>query len=260
MNWFNLAGVCRRWIIGLGIACVLAGHIAAAEETNGPLPTASAFGTNNAGAWLYPPNESVLTNESVQIIAVCPKDAKASIILLDGRPIPMRWVGFAMGWPKKTIRSAGPPVRTASPRLNDKSKVALLLSVAKLDTGAHELVFEGITNRVFQSRAYPDAQAPKNMALFSPHPSPDAGKPIDCSACHEPGGTAPETPLGRVKMPDRCTTCHQLVDLRLAHSHVMEPLGKCSMCHDPHGSNRPNLLLDDRAKLCVQCHEAGHFK
>ncbi len=66
--------------------------------------------------------------------------------------------------------------------------------------------------------------------------------------------------LGGVKTPEACHACHAEADLQLKHSHIMDMLSRCWTCHDPHGSTRPKLLVDEKKKLCSRCHEAGHSK
>ncbi len=220
---------------------------------------APSEGTN---AWspLYPRADAIVTNEWVQLMAVCPVGTKSVDLLWDGKPVVAQIQEFSPAWPKKfkTV-SSKPPVRTENPVLDDKSKIAVVQAVVPLEVGAHVWTINGLTNHVSRFEALPTSAA-SNALSFS-HPGSDKnGKPLECAACHEAASAGSQAKLGRVKMPDRCQTCHDPVDLRLAHSHVMEPLAKCSLCHDPHGAPQPKLLLAEPAKLCVQCHEAGHFK
>jgi predicted CXXCH cytochrome family protein len=210
---------------------------------------------------LYPPTGGILTNEWITVTGVCAKDSAPASLLLDGQPVSLRQLEFASGWPKKFKTSTHQPIRFVMPWLDDKSKIALAVATLHLTPGNHELALGARTNRLTRVTAFGADSEAKTNDYFLPHPSMDAaGKPMECTTCHESGGSASETKLGRVKLPDRCGQCHQSVDLRLAHSHVMEPLAKCSMCHDPHGTRHPKLLIAEPAKLCVQCHEAGHFK
>jgi predicted CXXCH cytochrome family protein len=54
-----------------------------------------------------------------------------------------------------------------------------------------------------------------------------------------------------------CGNCHDLKEKAVGHQPVQE--GKCTACHDPHGSDRKAMLVADPAKLCAGCHEQGDF-
>jgi len=217
-------------------------------------------GGTNVWSPLYPRCDAIVTNEWVQLMAVCPSGTKYVEFLWDGKPVNAQIQEFSPAWPKKFKPvSSKPSVRVENPVLDDKSKVAVVQVVVPLAAGTHVWRINGLTNRLTRVNALPSGAA--TNALCFAHPGSDkSGKPMECAACHETAPAGSDAKLGRVKLPDRCHTCHDPVDLRLAHSHVMEPLAKCSLCHDPHGAPQPKLLMAEPAKLCVQCHEAGHFK
>ncbi|HKB13904.1 MAG TPA: cytochrome c3 family protein [Vicinamibacterales bacterium] len=91
-------------------------------------------------------------------------------------------------------------------------------------------------------------------------------KPVasgDCAACH----TVDETP-GRRRIALKngaakgdttalCVSCHQENGERLkqAHRHAPVAAGQCTACHNPHGSDYPFQLADERNRTCVRCHE-----
>jgi predicted CXXCH cytochrome family protein len=86
------------------------------------------------------------------------------------------------------------------------------------------------------------------------HPITETG----CEFCHASNG---EKHPGKKKgfefkstYPDMCTMCHDSKNtMSSVHSPVEE--GDCSVCHDPHSSSHPSLILDlfsDNA--CLDCH------
>ena len=246
-----------RWIFGmLGLVAVLGFGTGvptggAADEARPAIPPAAAL--------LYPPADGVVTNDTVQIVGVVLTGQTNLTLSLDGQPLLTERYTFARNWPKKNLPATNQPLSATTRLLDDKAKVFLTLGASTLTPGPHLLVFAGVTNRLLRLAPGPDGEASKKGPIFRPHPSPnDSAKPVACATCHEVDATTSR--LGRARMPDSCTGCHTPVDLRLIHSHVMEPLAKCTLCHDPHGSTRPSLLRDDKARLCIQCHEAGHFR
>lgn len=238
------------WVVVLACGTAVASG-GAAEEARPVVPAAAAL--------LYPPADAVLTNDTVQILGVMLTGQTNPTLSLDGQPIETERYTFARNWPKKYLPATNQPPSAVARLLDDKAKVSLALASSTLSPGAHLLVFAGVTNRLVRLPPGPAGEASKKGAIFRPHPSPnDPAKPVACATCHEVDQAASR--LGRARMPDSCIGCHTPVDLRLIHSHVMEPLAKCTLCHDPHGSARASLLRDDKARLCTQCHEAGHFR
>jgi len=84
----------------------------------------------------------------------------------------------------------------------------------------------------------------------------------DCAACH----TLDSTP-GRRRISIKnaaptgdttalCVSCHQDTAERLnqAHRHAPVAAGKCTACHDPHGSEFRYQLADESNRACVRCH------
>lgn len=71
-----------------------------------------------------------------------------------------------------------------------------------------------------------------------------------CNACHLRGG-------GQLIMPveDLCLNCHNL-NIRKMHIHGPVASGGCIICHNPHGSGRPFLLVDEPRTFCFYCHDA----
>ncbi len=65
-------------------------------------------------------------------------------------------------------------------------------------------------------------------------------------------------PTMRKPMRTLCFTCHELAPRKWAHAPAVA--GACNLCHDPHNSPYPALLLRaDQKELCGQCHEGETF-
>lgn len=88
----------------------------------------------------------------------------------------------------------------------------------------------------------------------------------DCASCHvqrvkeHPQKGAKSFELS-AKGGALCKECHEGIGKkRFLHAPVKD--GDCVACHKPHGSNERYLLDvgDDRAPLCLNCHEAAPFK
>jgi len=77
----------------------------------------------------------------------------------------------------------------------------------------------------------------------------------DCTACHvlvgDPKAHKFEYPVAKEQL---CLKCHQLPVEKHGHKPVAE--GRCTECHDPHGSqHKAQLLGDPNRDLCVRCHK-----
>ena len=78
---------------------------------------------------------------------------------------------------------------------------------------------------------------------------------MNCTACHNPHGrdvhTTVQMPMGRVN--ETCAQCHRAQ----ARPHVFEHEALregCVICHDPHGSINPKMLVQRDNNLCLKCH------
>jgi predicted CXXCH cytochrome family protein len=103
------------------------------------------------------------------------------------------------------------------------------------------------------------APAPAPPAAAGAAPAPASGgtahEPYaarQCDACHDARAAN-----GLVAPRDRlCFECHDPVPER-AFVHGPLVAGGCLLCHDPHSSPYPRLLLDAAAGSCLDCHERG---
>jgi len=86
----------------------------------------------------------------------------------------------------------------------------------------------------------------------------------DCAACHlvdnTPGRRRVGLKSGAAAGGDTtalCVSCHQEngEQLKQAHRHAPVAAGRCTACHDPHGSPYRFQLADEGNRACVRCHE-----
>ena len=71
-----------------------------------------------------------------------------------------------------------------------------------------------------------------------------------CDACHERGATN-----ALVAPPDElCSRCHT-IPLDKTYMHGPLTSGGCLVCHEPHDSRYPSLLVSDSGTFCLKCHD-----
>ncbi len=81
---------------------------------------------------------------------------------------------------------------------------------------------------------------------------------VGCSDCHGSHGGLGDKLLARPTLNQTCYTCHaeKRGPLLWEHAPVSED---CGLCHTPHGSIHPALLVKRGPLLCQQCHsQNGH--
>jgi DmsE family decaheme c-type cytochrome len=79
-----------------------------------------------------------------------------------------------------------------------------------------------------------------------------------CTDCHAPHGTADGSGLVEGDGNDTCYSCHaeKRGPMLWEHAPVSED---CALCHNPHGSVNPAMLVQRPPLLCQSCHSsAGH--
>jgi len=71
-----------------------------------------------------------------------------------------------------------------------------------------------------------------------------------CSGCHDTArGNALVVPGDQL-----CSRCHTLaLSKKFIHGPLMA--GGCLLCHDPHRSRYPYLLVAESAAFCIRCHD-----
>ncbi len=79
----------------------------------------------------------------------------------------------------------------------------------------------------------------------------------NCTSCHEAIGSHQPPGKGDFRLiatgADLCAQCH---DSMLGDGRDHEPvkMGRCTYCHDVHGSENPSQLVKPLVKLCLKCH------
>jgi DmsE family decaheme c-type cytochrome len=84
----------------------------------------------------------------------------------------------------------------------------------------------------------------------SHHPVPEGQ--MACTSCHDVHN---DNPKGLIKTStnDTCYTCHMEKRGPFVHEH--QPVAEdCGICHQPHGTTTPSLLVQRAPLLCQQCH------
>ena len=69
-----------------------------------------------------------------------------------------------------------------------------------------------------------------------------------CNGCHERGSNKLLLPI-----EDLCFQCHTL-NIRKKYIHGPLASGGCKICHSPHGSIYPFLLISEPKRFCLHCH------
>jgi predicted CXXCH cytochrome family protein len=170
-----------------------------------------------APAIFRPTDKSVLPNGNLSFVARIVGSGK---LLVDGKPAP-----------------------AASPAPN------ALMATLKLTPGEHQLTLEsnGTTQtvKVFVAGA---GQPPAGFETFRAHPPGGAS----CETCHavKEGKWA----FKGVTSSASCIQCHDTSKFAESHTHPVDTLEDCHLCHMPHGSTKVKHLKFTREVACKQCH------
>jgi predicted CXXCH cytochrome family protein len=92
--------------------------------------------------------------------------------------------------------------------------------------------------------------------LNLPYHHPVVEGRMNCVQCHDPHGHDIFKPAGGLAMARRnesCAQCHRDQSRPFAFVHEAMWEG-CTVCHTPHGSISPKLLLQRDNNLCLRCH------
>jgi predicted CXXCH cytochrome family protein len=69
-----------------------------------------------------------------------------------------------------------------------------------------------------------------------------------CEGCHRRGSNELILPIEQL-----CLNCHNLqIEKRWVHGPIIA--GGCRICHEPHGSGQPFLLVSESERFCFHCH------
>ena len=126
---------------------------------------------------------------------------------------------------------------------------------ASLYSGRSRIQIGSRTIEVFVARRADEPGGPDGWPLCRSHPIDGHGQKR-CAACHETRPNGDRVRIGRLKSYKACFECHKSVEFELIHSHPLEPIEHCQMCHAIHGSPRKALLKAPVKKLCDKCHES----
>ncbi len=98
-----------------------------------------------------------------------------------------------------------------------------------------------------------DPDGPDGWPMVRNHP---ISRKKRCTACHETKQEGDLTGVGELKSYKACFVCHDAVEFEAIHSHPLEPIEHCQMCHSPHGATEKALLKAPVKKLCAECHDS----
>ena len=70
-----------------------------------------------------------------------------------------------------------------------------------------------------------------------------------CGVCH-----MPFTNNLTATVPELCFGCHKMGHEQKRYVHAPSLAGFCRLCHDPHASRHPFLLLAEPRQMCFYCH------
>lgn len=113
----------------------------------------------------------------------------------------------------------------------------VVTALVKPPDGAHELAL-GDQKVRFQVGG---------TATFRPH------TPVEnCTTCHMARNG--RWRFVRASLSSVCSQCHSRDAFPAKHTHLMDVLPDCQLCHDPHGSTAAAHLKMDKEKACKQCH------
>jgi DmsE family decaheme c-type cytochrome len=117
---------------------------------------------------------------------------------------------------------------------------------------------DAVLTTAMQAEVCHNCHAQQRSAGLKPFAHPlDEGQ-MSCGACHRIHDAVGEPQLVRATLNQTCYQCHaeKRGPFLWEHAPVAED---CSVCHAPHGSNHPGMLIQRGPFLCQGCHsEAGH--
>lgn len=171
---------------------------------------------------LFPPNHAVLLSGDIDVIC----RAKQGNLEVEGEVC--EWEPFE------------PPLRVA--HLN------LYPGRNRLQIGTRQL-------EIFLAKTADEPAAPKGWEIYRNH-SIDGTGAKRCAKCHETKQNGELAAVGEVKSYRACFECHKSVEFEAIHSHPLEPIEHCQMCHALHGSKHKALLKAPVKKLCADCHDS----
>jgi predicted CXXCH cytochrome family protein len=89
-----------------------------------------------------------------------------------------------------------------------------------------------------------------------PQHHPVTENKMNCVQCHDPHGMdirKPAKGLAMGRLNESCTPCHREQSKPFVYEHEALREG-CTICHNPHGSINPKMLVERDNNLCLRCH------
>ena len=161
------------------------------------------------------------------------------------------------GHDDKPLRAFGPSAHTPAAEQN---RVCLECHQTKGRLGCHQVHRE--RDRVFESLAQQqacfDCHPRRQSDVYKTSNHPLRFGSMACSDCHDPHNGDNDFLLKQSTVNETCYSCHaeKRGPFLWEHAPASED---CTICHQPHGSNHPALLVKRPPLLCQQCHSpAGH--
>jgi len=240
-------GCVRTLIAVAGLACavIFVAELAAQKPADDPAAAGQSAGARPPGEKpageeagvevIYPPDKAVLPSGDFDVI--CRGDDAR--LRVDGEPY--RWEPF------------DPPVRVAH--------VSLYCGPNTLEIGPKRVeVFVAETAgpkrvEVFVAETAVRPGGPEGWPMWRKHPISGSGA-ARCGDCHEIEGRGDGVAVGRLAGYKACFECHKAVEFEAIHSHPLEPIESCQMCHSLHAAKEKALLKAPAKKLCDECHES----
>ena len=170
---------------------------------------------------VFPPDHAVLLSGTFDVIT---RGAEATL-KVDG--MPRQWGAFTG------------PVQVAQ---------------VGLGPGLHELRIGDRRLEIVVALNAEEHDGPNDWEVFEHHSVGDGED--RCADCHETERQGGQVAVGQLMPYTACFECHDFVDFDVTHSHPLEPLEHCQMCHALHGSSRKGLLKAPAKQLCDECHDS----
>lgn len=182
---------------------------------------------------MCPPNGSTLRSEKVKIVAVVDGSGTDTHLTVDGKSI---------GTNRFRLKRLGQP---------SGYQCTALIATMKLNPGQHVIKVGTEASKIWIDASGKGGPGPSSWREFQAHP-PNTD---NCRLCHEVSEADGMNVLGVAKEPVACFACHERDLFGFTHSHRLESLAACQMCHAPHGGSQEALLIDKPKVLCTKCHE-----
>lgn len=164
-------------------------------------------------------------DDSPDLILAPPPDSAFS-------PGPVRLIARTGG--QNEPKLDGQPIKVESPH------AGVVTAELQPSPGPHEITLGTQKIRFVVGKA-------DGFTAFRPHPPANT-----CNACHAVRNG--RWRFIRASLSNVCSQCHSKETFAAKHTHQMDLLPDCQMCHNPHGSTAPAHMKLSRENACKQCH------